>query len=548
MVVGANGKASYSADGITWTALTAGDATGIKFGTTAFARSVYYGDGKFIVGGANGKASYSADGIDWTVLTAGEDTGIKFGVNTSAYSFVYGNSKFVAVGGYGRTSYSTYTPDTPDSNAPTISNVSSTPSSSSATLTWSTNEDSSSEVEYGLSATYGTATAETDTATRVTNHQVSLNNLKTCAKYYFRVKSKDATGNQGVSSQSTFFTTGCVVAAPILDGNSGVVSNSSGGSVALNTEEGTVTLFAPINFYPEDLTLQINKLDSNNVPTAPSGLNLIGDNFFDLSTILDNGTEVSYFNQPLTFTVAYGSNLGTTYDENSLDVYKYSNGVWEEKNCTVDTTAHTLTCALSSFSTYGIFGEEASKSLYPPVIALGNNRIIQLSRTETASLQRSKFILRGRALDLTRGTIVQILRNGSVVARKRILSNKRWRYEVTQKQNTTATYQLRYLDKNTNEEIRVYSEYRILVDKNKPNFQNFPKSATMSREGFISWTATDDDQIKYYQIKFQGRIINTNESRFQIPQTARRGVSRLIVIAFDRAENSSARKILVRIR
>ena len=130
VVVGNSGLASYSADGVTWTALTAGTSSGIRFGTTG-AYSVTYGADKFVVVGGSGKASYSADGVTWTVLTAGTDTGIKFGTSTTsstARSVTYGADKFVVVGAYGKASYSyTEVPNT----APTITSGPSDSGSSS---------------------------------------------------------------------------------------------------------------------------------------------------------------------------------------------------------------------------------------------------------------------------------------------------------------------------------------------------------------------------------------------------------------------------------
>jgi|GEM_PF-1075405 len=105
VVVGANGKASYSYNGINWISLTPGNDTGIKFGESD-AQSIAYGLGKFVVVGSSGKASYSSDGINWTSLPAGTDTGIKFGTDGYAYSIAYGGNKFVVVGHDGRASYS----------------------------------------------------------------------------------------------------------------------------------------------------------------------------------------------------------------------------------------------------------------------------------------------------------------------------------------------------------------------------------------------------------------------------------------------------------
>jgi len=96
IVIGDEGKASYSYDGVDWTYLTAGDNTGIKFGDS-WAYGITYGDGKFVVVGEDGKASYSTDGINWTYLTAGDDTGLKVG-SSLMRSVGYGDGKFVAVG------------------------------------------------------------------------------------------------------------------------------------------------------------------------------------------------------------------------------------------------------------------------------------------------------------------------------------------------------------------------------------------------------------------------------------------------------------------
>jgi hypothetical protein len=99
IVVGDNGKASYSPDGINWSQAE------IEFDDIA-ANSIAYGDNKFIVVGDNGKASYSLHGKDWTPLEVGDDKGIRFGSTTNANSIVYGNGKFVVVGDSGKASYS----------------------------------------------------------------------------------------------------------------------------------------------------------------------------------------------------------------------------------------------------------------------------------------------------------------------------------------------------------------------------------------------------------------------------------------------------------
>src|SRR5207247_8053370 len=61
-----------------------------------------------------------------------------------------------------------------------------------------------SQVEYGLSTGYGSASVLD--ASRVTAHTVTLNGLTAGTLYHYRVKSKDAAGNLAVSPDAVFTT------------------------------------------------------------------------------------------------------------------------------------------------------------------------------------------------------------------------------------------------------------------------------------------------------------------------------------------------------
>ena len=79
--------------------------------------------------------------------------------------------------------------------------------SSSALITWSTDESSNSVVEYGVSAAYGSRAGDTaENATYVTNHSVSLSSLASNTLYHYRVKSTDPLGNSATSVDYTFQT------------------------------------------------------------------------------------------------------------------------------------------------------------------------------------------------------------------------------------------------------------------------------------------------------------------------------------------------------
>ncbi len=83
-----------------------------------------------------------------------------------------------------------------------------TPSTASATITWTTSDRASTKVEYGTTASYGFLTALSDTASPVTSHSVTLTGLTTCTTYHFRVRSVDVFDAETLGSDTTFTTTG----------------------------------------------------------------------------------------------------------------------------------------------------------------------------------------------------------------------------------------------------------------------------------------------------------------------------------------------------
>jgi cysteine-rich repeat protein len=101
---------------------------------------------------------------------------------------------------------------TADVTAPVISAVaSSLVTATGARITWTTNENSDSVVEFGPTLSYG-ATQTNPTA--VTAHQIDLTALTPNTLYHYRVKSKDASNNQATSGDFTFTT--ALPAAPVI--------------------------------------------------------------------------------------------------------------------------------------------------------------------------------------------------------------------------------------------------------------------------------------------------------------------------------------------
>jgi hypothetical protein len=112
-----------------------------------------------------------------------------------------------------------YTADyIPDTVAPAISNVTAVASILSATITWATNEAADSVVEYGTSP--GLLNQTVSSSAFVNSHSMQLTGLTANTTYYYRVRSADISGNQGVfpdvASAPASFTT---LAATVTDGS-----------------------------------------------------------------------------------------------------------------------------------------------------------------------------------------------------------------------------------------------------------------------------------------------------------------------------------------
>jgi hypothetical protein len=75
----------------------------------------------------------------------------------------------------------------------------------SAVITWLTDEESDSMVNYGLNRNYGIAR---DPFYDKKGHQIVIDELMPATTYYFRMISTDQDGNQTISSDYTFTTTG----------------------------------------------------------------------------------------------------------------------------------------------------------------------------------------------------------------------------------------------------------------------------------------------------------------------------------------------------
>lgn len=124
-----------------------------------------------------------------------------------------------------------------DQDAPQISNVQVTNvSENEVTITWQTDEEADSLVNYGLQPDYGIL--RIPVADKKT-HTMTLENLDPGRVYYFRVVSADADGNQGISADYRVQTSGSQQSGA-GDGSGPDVESGQGPGTSPETGEGNL--------------------------------------------------------------------------------------------------------------------------------------------------------------------------------------------------------------------------------------------------------------------------------------------------------------------
>ena len=144
--------------------------------------------------------------------------------------------------GIGNVCDSDYEETTADTTAPVISNIlASNITYNSANINWSTDEESNSQVEYGLTTGYGSSTT-LDTNV-VINHSQDITGLNASTIYHYRVKSKDNLDNQAISEDFTFTTSAASDTTPPIAELSGQPNNPTNETIADITVSGDDVIF-----------------------------------------------------------------------------------------------------------------------------------------------------------------------------------------------------------------------------------------------------------------------------------------------------------------
>lgn len=171
-------------------------------------------------------------GLDPTLMTAHSMSLTSLAAGTTYYYRV--RSKDAAGNASTSSAFTFTTAAAADTTPPVISAVTATDlTAMSAVIRWTTNEAADSQINYGLTTSYG-QTTPLDSA-RVTTHAVSLSGLTPSTTYHARARSRDAAGNLAVGSDVAFTTSpagtpgaGPIAAYGLNEGAGNVTSDASG--------------------------------------------------------------------------------------------------------------------------------------------------------------------------------------------------------------------------------------------------------------------------------------------------------------------------------
>ena len=343
-----------------------------------FSKSVTAGTGNLTIKKSSDDSLVESIDVTSGLVTGGGTTSITVNPsstladNTQYYVLVPSTAFKDASNNYfdGISATTTWTFTTGDFTAPVITDISATSTASTtATITWTTNEIASSRVTLGPTASLGSTTPERDTGTRVTSHSFSLASLLPCTAYSYAVNSRDAAGNSATSSIATFTTIGCVASTTPSTATSTAVSASSGGSTSLSSTNATIQVTAPSNFTAtsSSVVIQVQAIPDTDVistigkPTTT--ISKVGTIVFEVKAIIDSSTVLDSFDAPVTITYTCAAAAIQGLDESTLRLYHYHNSAWESLDgCSVNQGTNTITCTTPNFSIFSLFGDPSTSS------------------------------------------------------------------------------------------------------------------------------------------------------------------------------------------
>jgi tripartite motif-containing protein 71 len=300
---------------------------------------------------------FDASGVYTSIIS--EAGGVPF---TDANDVSIGSSGNLYIADYTNNRVSVFAPSVTVTLA--LSDVSATSTASSTTVSWTSDLEGSSQVEYGPTENYGSVTEESDTAPRVTSHTLSFA-TPACSFLHYRAVSRSSTETETASSHYSLQTSGCTGSATIVASTTVDASTESTSTVTL----ATLTLSIPPDFAigtSATTTFQATLLEpaaffaSSSLPT---GTRSASAEVFHLAALTPEGSLTS-FTTPLTLTMTYLPDALSGIDPATLTIYRHDEGVWTAlSNCSRNASARTVICETTHFSDFALFGSPDTSSV-----------------------------------------------------------------------------------------------------------------------------------------------------------------------------------------
>lgn len=255
-------------------------------------------------------------------------------------------------------------PVTLDNTPPVISNFVVDATETSAAISWNINERSIETFNYGLTSDYTTSTD----FTRDTTHDLVISDLYPCSIYHYQIVSTDLAGNQRTSDDATFTTSGCSGDAEVEASSDDLIGADTGGSVELMEASKGIELTIPVDYklgrggiVSSFQIKRLNKESALEEISTPANYSIVAQYLYDLKALEAFDTPITDFDEPVTITMTYGDSEISGMSESSLKIYRWNGSTWNQlTDCTVNTSANTVTCSTEHFSVFGLFGQASS--------------------------------------------------------------------------------------------------------------------------------------------------------------------------------------------
>ena len=129
-----------------------------------------------------------------------------------------------------------------DLSGPAISAITSSTTQTSASISWITDQTSSSQIVYSTDESYSSDTNIENTSPLVSNHNIDIENLTACTAYHFEVVSTNASSVTSTSTDQTFTTT-CPV--PVVVNTASVAHNTGRPFTGVPVQQPALTPVVP---------------------------------------------------------------------------------------------------------------------------------------------------------------------------------------------------------------------------------------------------------------------------------------------------------------